>query len=428
MILSNTSASVLRRYRASVLCRYRASAPNLRSLLLKAILLLLILDASSCRRRPLEEEWESGDYAEILLVTDWKLLKEVPTGISAIFYPDDGTTPIRVMSNNIKQNVVRLRRGSYHVIIFNQSEYEFGSMTFSGMDNYETACATLNQLSPNSTLTAADYRWLTTVLHTPDSVALGMREPEFFNADRFIYEVTEDMCRRQYLKDNGAMNDVQIWDVPEQTEYIDTIFSTPPPVPPTLYVTARVRGINNAYQVRAYITNMARSDLFGPHRNTTTPAIHVISNWAIAADPGVKEKGEIRGSVRCFGVPGLQVAEHDLYYNLGDFDFTRAPQGNVPGASSRTRALVDHPYGDNIIVFDFLLKDGKTHAQQAFDVTDAITYDQGELRLEVELDQGTIDPDYPIILPDVPDVIGSGGAGFDATVEEWQHEDHTISF
>lgn len=404
------------------------SVAQLCSAILKGVVIALVLvDASSCSRRPLEEEWQLGDYADILLMTDWKLLHETPTGISAVFYPDDGSTPVRLMTNNIKQNVVRLRRGTYHVIVFNQSEYEFGSMTFSGMSTYETACASLNPLSANSTLTAADYRWLSGMLHTPDSLALGMREPEYFNADRFVYEVTEDMCRRQYYKEQGAASNVPVWDIPDPEEYIDTIFSTPPPVPPTLHITARVKGINNAYQVRAYITNMARADLFGPHRNTENPAIHVISNWSIAADPGVKEKGEIRADIRCFGVPGLQVADHDLYYNLDAIDFTRAPQSAVPAVAPLTRAIAEY-YGDNVIVFDFLLKDGKTHAQQSFTVTDAITYDKGELRLDIELDHGTTDPDFPIILPDVPDVIGSGGAGFDATVEEWQHEDHNISF
>lgn len=395
------------------------------------VIVIVIVIVNACSRRPLEEEWQAGDYADILLMTDWKLLQESPTGLTAIFYPDDGSAPIRIMSNNTKQNVIRLRRGTYHAVVFNQSEYEFGSMTFSGMDRYETACASLTPLVPNSTLTAADYKWLASMLYTPDSLALGMREPEYFNADRFVYEVTEDMCRRQYYKEKGGMLDVQVWDVPTPEEYIDTIFSTPPPVPPTLHVVARVKGIQNAYQVRAYITNMARSDLFGPHRNTESPAIHVMSSWRITTDTGVKETGEIRADIRCFGVPGLQVADHDLYYNLHAQDFTRAPHGAAPAVAPLTRAIADY-YGDNLIVFDFFLRDGKTHAKQAFTVTDAITYDEGELRLDIVIDTTTPghgpDPDFPIVLPDVPDIIGSGGAGFDATVEEWQHEDHTISF
>lgn len=87
------------------------------------VIVIVIVNAVSCSRRPLEEEAPTGSYADILLMTDWKLLPETPTGISAIFYPDDGSTPVRIMANNIKQNVVRLRRGTYHVIVFNQSEY-----------------------------------------------------------------------------------------------------------------------------------------------------------------------------------------------------------------------------------------------------------------------------------------------------------------
>lgn len=378
-----------------------------------AILFLAVLIAS-CDRRPLEDVWSTGDYADILLVTDWSQLEEVPTGLTAIFYPDNGGEPISIVSNNIRQNVVRLPRGSYHMLVFNQSVYEFGSMSFSGMDKFDTACATLQQLTTNSSVTAADYRWLSTMLTQRDSLDMAARTPEPFNADRLVYEVTEDMCKRQYYKETGIAQNIPVWDLPEPEEYVDTIFSTPPPVPPTLHVKVRVKGINNAYQVRAYITNMARSDLFGPHVNTSEPAIHVMSDWKISTNPDNVKLGEITSSIRCFGVPEMKVTETDIYKGY-----------DKPAPTGRAGTGVD--YGENFLVLDFLLKDGKTHSQFVFEVSDDITYDEDALRLDVELEVGT-GGDFPVILPDVPDVIGSGGAGFDATVEDWKHEDHTIGF
>lgn len=413
------------------------------------LLVLVSLGLASCERRPLEEEWQSNGYAEILLITDWeKLLPyETPTGLTAIFYPTAGGNPVTVMSNNTYQNVVRLGRGKYDVLVFNQSIYEFGSMTFTDMNAFATACANLNPLTAGNTLTAADYKWLSQVLSSPDSVALGMREPEYFHADRFQYEVTEELCMRQFYKENGVVGvDVPVWDVPTAEEYVDTIFSTPPPVPPTLYARVRVKGLNNVHQVRAYITDMARADRFGPHVNTDESALHVISNWGVHANPGDKTRGIIEGSVRCFGLP-TQIVTHNDFNHLVTDQLAGAPSSKaVVDHRSPSKVVMDHwtpderrphtliDYGRNILYLEVLLRDGKTHCTFAFDVTDRIIYTEEELRLDIVLEIGDYpgaiggDDDYPIVLPDVPDVIGSGGAGFDATVEDWKNEDHTIYF
>lgn len=384
----------------------------MRSFLLRLTLIILtFVTALSCTRRPLEEQWEKGNYAEILLLTNWELLKEeVPTGMTAMFYPIDGSTPTVIMTNQIQRNIVRLNKGKYHVLIFNQSVYEFGSMNFSYMEHFETACAALNQLSPNSTLTADDYRWLQTMLHDPDSLKHAVRQPEPFNADRFEYEVTDDMCRRQYYKDQGILTKTPFPEFPTLDAYVDTINSTPPPVPPTLHVKAHIKGIQNAYQVKGYITNMAHANLFGLHTNTEETAIHVLGTWQITKDGPESTTGVITSNVRCFGVPTMKVTG-DLY-----FDF---------GKRSATRGLVPHDYGDNILVLDFHLRDN-THRAHSFVVTHDLTYDEEVLRLDVEL--GIDEQGKDIILPDVPDIIGDGGAGFDATVEDWKHEDHTVSF
>lgn len=374
--------------------------------------LLALMMLSSCTRRPLEEEWQKGDYAEILLVTDWSLLDEVPTGMTALFFPEDGSSNIQIISNNTRENTIRLRKGKYRALIFNQSMYEFGSMTFSGIEDFFTAAASLNKLSPNSTVTAADYKWLSSMLSNPDSLEMAVREPEPFNADRLEYEVTDEMCQRQYYKDIAA-DDVDVWDVPTQKEYIDTIFSTPPPVPPTLHIKVRVKGINNAYQVRGYITNMARTNVFGPHVNTEEPAIHVIGQWTIHKDATNDKTGDVTSDIRCFGVPYMKVSDI-LDFNWG-----------ARAASSREIEVVD--YGDNTLILDFLLRDN-THRQFDFTVTDDITYDKDQLLLDLELEVGAGEDDFPIVLPDVPDIIGSGGAGFDANVDDWKNEDHNILF
>lgn len=373
-----------------------------------AAVLVLLAVFTSCQRRPLEEEFAAGGYAEILLLTDWSLLGEVPTGMTAIFYPVGGGTETVLMSNNTVGNTLRLRKGKYKVLVFNQSIYEFGSLTFDGMDRFESAC--VHGVSLNETVsqeTVADLAWFKSVVHSnPDSVSKVIRALQPFNSDRFVYEVTEEMCQRQYDKEMAQILDR--WEGVNPSAYVDTIRSMPPPVAPNMNITIHVKGIDNIYNVRAYISGMARADLFGLHRNTADQAIQVLSNWKVSVSPEDKKVGTVRTSFRTFGTPSMHVTENDINLEYG----SRA-------ASVATReAAVEQV--ENRLFVEFALRDAKTIVIHQFDVTKDIIYHEDELTLKVELNIDTP-------LPDVPDVIGSGGAGFDADVEDWREEDHDIS-
>lgn len=399
---------------------------------LRAMSLLFILATmlvTSCRR-PLEHEWEDGNYADILLLTDWSLLEKEPTGLTAIFYPEDGSAPTQIVSNNTRRNVVRLKRNNYKVLVFNQSVYEFGSMEFHGMEAYETAAPTLTHLGSSYT-TANDYAWLKTLFSDADSLNMAARMPEDLNAHRQAYEVTPEMVKLQWQYEQGIMFADRVLEF-DQTDtltdyqkthpewYVDTIYATPAPVPPTMYITARIRGIKNAYQCRAYITNMARTDLLGPHRNNDDRCIHALTKWTLSKQDSLI--GYATTSFRTFGTPGLQITDDTIY--IGQPQPMPAFIAQADSTSGPISIIVGN---GQILVFEFLLRDGVTRRYFAFDITNNIVYTEEGLRLDLILDIGE-DGDAPIILPDVPDVIGSDHTGFDATVEDWQHEDKYISF
>lgn len=326
--------------------------------------------------------------------------------MTAMFYPEEGGTPTVLMSNNTVGNTVKLKQGRYKVLVFNQSIYEFGSLNFEGMDAFESACARSVGLTETVTQeSAADLSWFRkTVDGNPEMLGKVIRPIPPFNADRFTYEVTAEMCERQKLKEQQVAQDA--WGGISKYEYVDTIRSTPPPVAPTMHITIHVKGIDNAYMARAYISNMARADRFGPHYNTAEEAIQVISDWKVQLDEFDRTRGDIKTSFRTFGVPSMKVTETDLYMEYG----TRA--------SDKSRGIVvDH--GQNRLYIEFMLRDGQTTVCHDFDVTNDIDYEENELILNVELNIGTP-------LPDVPDVIGAGGAGFDADVEDWREEDKDI--
>lgn len=361
---------------------------------------------TSCHRRPIEEEFTDGQYCDILLLTNWSLLEEVPTGMTAMFFPEDGGTPIVLMSNNTVGNTIRLKAGRYKAVVFNQSIYEFGSMTFDGMNMFESVCARAVGLAGSVTQeTIADFNWFCAAVgNNPEYTDQAVRALQPFNADRFTYEVTEEMCRRQYEKEQEQSTNP--WGGVGVTAYIDTIHSMPPPVAPTMHVKVNISGINNIYMVRAYITNMARADRFGLHYNTAEEAIHILPSWKVNPKEDDKTRGNITTSFRTFGIPSMKVTDTDLYL----YD---SPQGIAP------RRQIDIQHGRNTLYIEFMLRDGETKVVHDFDVTDNIEYTEQELRLNVEL---TIDTP----LPDVPDVIGSGGAGFDADVEDWKEDDQNI--
>lgn len=385
--------------------RFMNNIQTKKLLALASLVLFITTIFSSCDRRALEEEnLATGEYADILLLTDWSLLPEVPTGMTAIFYPTDGSTETVVMSNNTVGNVVRLKKGKYKALVFNQSIYEFGSMTFYGMNRFESAL--VKGVSLNETVsqeTVADLAWFKNVVHSnPDSISKVIRSLQPFNSDRFTYEVTNEMCLRQYKKELGQAMDP--WEGVNPAAFVDTIRSTPPPVAPNMHITIHVRGIHNLYRVRAYISNMALADLFGLHRNTGDDAIQILSDWKVRVSEDDKKRGDVKTSFRTFGTPSMLVTESDVNIDYG-------PRA----ASDDSRAY----NGENKLFVQFELRDAKTVITHMFDVTKDIVYIKDELTLMVELDIDTP-------LPDVPDVIGSGGAGFDADVEDWKEEDKDI--
>ena len=367
------------------------------------LLAVLGMAAMSCDRRPLEETFETGAYADILLVTDWSKLEDPNfTGMTAIFYPTDGGTPTRITSNNTERNVVRLRRGSYHILVFNQSETEFGSMTFDGMGSLFTAEAMLKPLESGNESTADDYNWFYGLSEVKDSGFVAYREPEYLNAQSIKeYDVTDAMTK-EYARQTAT----------GETFYADTIYMTPPPVVPTLHITISVKGIENCRSIKAYITDMAESQLLGAEQNSSKSACQVISHWTRHISESDPTVGAFTADIRTFGVPGMYI-----YGNA-----------TVPAKATRASSITTENILNRLRVF-FNLRDGKTMTPYSWDVTEKMSYAQAELRLDITLDQGTKESGEtgPIILPDVDDDGKTDtGAGFDATVEDWDNKDEHI--
>lgn len=100
------------------------------------VLLLLGLFAS-CRNgiRDLNKT-NSEDLREVRLYIDWSDIQKKPTGMTALFYPNDGNHPFKIVSNVVDSLVVHLPYGEYSVLIFNQTPEEFSYVSFYDLDSF----------------------------------------------------------------------------------------------------------------------------------------------------------------------------------------------------------------------------------------------------------------------------------------------------
>lgn len=99
---------------------------------------LLAVLLSACERRELTYPHES----EITITADWSKAglseHEAQYGATAVFYPAEGGAPVTVLMGDRDRKTARLKKGRYHVVLFNRSFDDFGSIAFRGMEGHHT--------------------------------------------------------------------------------------------------------------------------------------------------------------------------------------------------------------------------------------------------------------------------------------------------
>ena len=103
---------------------------------------LLIISLTSCVYDDYSSCPPKDGRRLVRINVDWRLFdKEVPTGMTVMVFPWSGGAPHTALTNDITHADFFLEPGKYHVLVFNQSTTEFGTLEFQGMDSYETARA-----------------------------------------------------------------------------------------------------------------------------------------------------------------------------------------------------------------------------------------------------------------------------------------------
>lgn len=310
---------------------------------------------------------------------DWSRFTryETPTGMTLMLYPQSSQESVVThLTNTTSHAILELPADRYHLLLFNQSPSEFGTLTFQGLDKQETATVVAGEIKSRWYTARNDYE---KVVAAPEWLGVG----NYSNA-----EVTQQMIDAEVeaMLRAGTSNNVP------------TIASmTPFNVVSTLKLRLRIRGIQNLRSARAALNGMAEGFHLTTMQPTKGKATHLVEEWAMQRNATDPTTGVIEASFTCFGLP----------------------EGHQFTAE------------ENQLSVSLLLVDNKTIKEYSFNVGDQfmvhdpaarhnnpLTRDQGaEVSLEILLDLET-----EITLPDVQPEGGTSG-GFDAEVEDWGEEE-----
>lgn len=300
--------------------------------------------------------------APMKINVDWSefIHKEQPTGMTVIVYPQDGSAPVTIKSNDISHVLVSLPAGQYNSIVFNQSETEFGTLKFKNLNDYTTA---------EVISVEAPTKWYT----TRDNDERIVHEPEWFGTDneenaevtvQMIEQSSQDYTLARTTK--GGINLIN--------HKVQNIIHT-------INITVHVKNIYNLRSARGAIEGIAEGYLLGAGKRSSKQATLLIENWNLTTDPDNPSNGTLKAQIMCFGLP---------------HGHKSTPQ-------------------ENIFNLSLLLIDNETILDYKFEVGHKFEEDiTAHLTLHVNIDM-------PEPLPDVKPQGGQGG-GFDASVSDWGEE------
>lgn len=343
-------------------------------------MILLCLATLACERRDLTYNY--SPYCEVVVNIDWSNMKVPPKGISIRAYPKSGEKPIIIHSNTITGGTLKLPVGEYNILVFNQIPSDFGTVTFRGMEKWETAELYSNEQTTES--------WATDVAQ-----ATIVREPEYVAASTYTNLKISEKDTESYYREFKSTED-------EKVTY--TINLKPRVVVKKTFVRVHVDGIKNLRSTRGVLTGMTDGYNFSTQTSFKNKVSHILHDWKIEPFGFVDQYGETNTYFMSFGLPNVKTA-------------TRAVQN-----------------WDGHIDLEMLLVDNKTVIKHSADVSQytEIKDDDDDVNINITIevgvsggDSGDDDDDDDNPTPILPDVKPEGGSssGFDATIDNWEREE-----
>lgn len=224
---------------------------------------LLIISLTSCVYDDYSSCPPKDGRRLVRINVDWRLFdKEVPTGMTVMVFPWSGGAPHTALTNDITHADFFLEPGKYHVLVFNQSTTEFGTLEFQGMDSYETARALVLHTTS---------RWYS----RGDNEMIGV-EPEWLASDKLDeFDVSGDYSEATL---------------------------TPRNVLSHIRVNVKVPGIGNLYSARGSLTGISEGFLLGQGKPLQSKVTYLLETWTKSVDENDATLGTLKASVKCFGL------------------------------------------------------------------------------------------------------------------------------
>lgn len=298
-----------------------------------------------------------------------------PTGMTAYAYPffNEKMDLLRFVSHNINYITLDLEAGSFHTLVFNQDESEYGSFRFSNLENYNTASVNVVQ--------AHTSNWFATKTETkvgaePEWLAVGVAEE---------VEVTEEMVEIAEQEFLASLNNQVVRAATKTVNDVATI----KPISVIKQIEFRVycEGLYNLRSIRASLDGLAEGCILSTRETTSGKVSHTIDEWDVQEYPENIVVGDLVATLSTFGIP--------------------AGHSGVPE--------------ENVFSIHLLLVDNQTVIDYDFKIGDLLTRFNEMNGMDGEIQKVVVNLTIPERLPDVAPVGGSGG-GFDVIFDNWGDE------
>ncbi len=355
---------------------------------MKKILLIIsiCIVALGCQRRALTYDY--SPFCEVVVNVDWASMSTAPTGMSVRAYPESGEKPIVVQTNDISRAILKLPAGVYNILVFNQIPSDYGTVSFRGLDRWETTEVYSNE--------STKAPWAVS-----KSESTIVREPEVIAAATYTgVEISEESVRES----------TERYELTGERIVTHTLEVAPKIVVKRANVRVKVDGIYNLRSTRAVFTGMSNGYNFSTQQSIPDRASHVLENWKIEDFAVGDRYGETNTYFISFGLPSTTTA-------------TR-PNDDWKGSIYLEMLLVDNKPENVVKHTADITAYTSVHDSDSSKVEDEDNPSSDievETTITVKVGLSDNDDDPMVVLPDVKPEGGSAG-GFDAVIDKWDKE------
>ena len=253
-------------------CRFaKVTAPSLtgRAGGESVILFFFIFILFSCTRYELERYYDGR--ADVHITYDWdSLYHERPDGLTLMLAHNGDVITYTDPSNNIFENTLKLKSGTYLLTVMNNTFREFGSMDFYQRNSHDGIYA------KSKTYNITDEQaW--------DYQRTYMEEPERIGCAVDTFDITTDIDELHFYNYRDEMSG-------------DTVHLEQPqvilPMTTTLHISVKVRGISYMRSMEGYITGMADGFYLSQGWRRTESGSIKLTNWQRDSSRGIRTRAD----------------------------------------------------------------------------------------------------------------------------------------